>query len=194
MGTSVKYEYISEFRIDIADFEHGWETISLIFNGVSVEFTASYIGGEPLSTLIEAVGALDSEYITGSNESLYYIDWISEPGRMKISLQRNLSDNQLSIEITESECLDDSMKRWNFVMNYSLFRQAVIDLAITSLNKYGICGFNHNWEVENDVLPIGTLLSILGTKTDFDKVDQSFRSNLAEEISILTSIIQQNDQ
>lgn len=191
MGTTINYKYVTKFQINIDDFESGWETVSLIFDETPVAFRASYIGNEPLSTLIEAVAGLDEEYISGSNESHYYIDWVSEPGCMNIALQHNLSDGRLSIEIKVSgnENIDDgSAMKWNIAMNYLLFRQAVVDLAISTLNKYGICGFNRNRDVDNDVLPVGAILKILGTQTYFDRDNGSFRSDLMKELAVLSSI------
>ena len=192
METHINYEQIADFQINIENLVSGWESISLLFNDNPITFRASYIGQEPLGTLIEAVKALDKEYVSGSNESKYFIDWLSEPGSMSLSLKRNLLNNQLSLEIKVSESEDinnSSMIQWNFVMNFSLFRQAVVDIAISTLNKYGICGFNHNWHTDNDVLPVGSLLSILGAKTSFNKGNGSFKSDLTQEISLLTSII-----
>lgn len=192
METPEKYETISDFQISIKELGYGWETISLSFDEIAITFSASYIGPEPLSSLIEAVEALDEESVSGSNRSRYFIDWISEPGHMSISLSRNLSDDRLSLEIKvdKSEEMDDnSVTQWDFVMNYALFRQAVVKLTISMLNNYGICGFNHNWDSDNGVLPIGSLLTILGVKTNFDKVSDLYKSDILKELALLTSII-----
>lgn len=191
MSTIVEYEQVTDFRISIDDFGYGWESLSLLFNGTPISFRASYIGQEPLSTLISAVDALKSEYISESNRSRYFIDWISEPGSMRIALDHNLHDGRLSmgIRVSESENINDnSMKQWNFIMSYPLFRRAVVDVVISTLSKYGICGFNQNWDTEQDVLPIAALLSVMGASTCFDESTQTFRSDLTAELALLTSI------
>lgn len=196
MENPIKYKPITVFRINIDNLKSGWETISLFFNATPITFVASYIGPEPLSSLIEAVEALDEEYISGSNESQYFIDWICEPGCMNISLRRNILGNQLSLEIkvSETESLNDSsVRQWNFVMNYSLFREAVIDTALSALNKYGICGFTYNWDTEGrNIVPIASLLSIMGLKPYFDKDEGSFKSDFTKEIDVLSSLISRN--
>ncbi|MDE6463562.1 MAG: hypothetical protein K2L16_02880 [Muribaculaceae bacterium] len=191
MRKAREYERIADFQVKIDGLEAGWETVSLLFDGTEISFNASYIGAEPLSSLIEAVEALNHEYCSGSDDSQYFIDWVAEPGCMGLALKHNMSDDLLSMDIrvSKSEDInDDSAVHRNFAMNYSLFRRAVVDAAISALNKYGICGFNQNWDVDNDVLPFGSLLSILGTKTYFDKGTRSLRSDLKQEIALLTLI------
>lgn len=182
----------AEFQIEINDLSSGWESVALKFNGIKIPFEASYIGSEPLSTLIEAVEALDEEYISGSSESHYSFVWNDEPGLIELNFKHLLKTGQLSIEIKRSDdddFNDSSYCHWEIEMGYSLFRKAVIDVIIEILGKYGIQGFNRNWQDGADTLPLGSLLNVLGAKSEFDQELKAYKSDFNKEISLLSKLM-----
>lgn len=195
----ISYRYPQEngFRITINDLSSGWESVALIFNGIKIPFEASYIGCEPLSTLIEAVDALDEEYISGSSESHYSIIWNDEPGLIELSYNHSLNTGQLTIRIRESEdddFNDSATRQWNIEMNYEMFRDAVINVTVEVLSKYGIQGFNQNWQDGADTLPLGSLLNILGAKTEFDQELKAYKSDFIKEISLLSKLLSKQEK
>lgn len=176
-----------EFKVNIEDISDGWERIRLSFNGIEISFKASYIGREPLSTLVEAVDYLDG---ANSDEDVEYINisWAAEPGYLNIELRRELKTGKLSFHIEESD-EDKFSRHWNIEMDYSLFRNAVLHTVHTVLNKYGILGFIKNWDCDSQSFPMGSLFSILGVKTNFCNDGYFHRSDLQKEISALQALI-----
>ena len=192
MITKGKYERVNHFHIDISDFGDGWEEISLILNNHTIFFRASGIGEEPLSTLIEAVDILDKVDISEKRLNTWIINWLSEPGTLGMSLTYNPMTGKLSLNIKLDKYENsnkDSVRRWIFIMDYFLFRNAVIDIVMRTLNKFGIRGFNKNWNDGSETLHIGTLLSILGSRTELNKDLASYRSDFKKEISLLSSLV-----
>lgn len=191
---SIYKDQENDCQIEINDLSFGWESISLLFNGIKIPFEASYIGSEPLSTLIEAVDALDEEYISGSSESSYSIVWKDEPGIIELNFKHNLKTTKLHIEIKRSDdddFNDVSTRIWNVEMEYDLFRNAVIAVTIAVLGKYGIQGFNQNWHDGDDTLPLGSLLNVLGAKAEFDQNLKAYKSDFNKEISLLSKLLSQ---
>lgn len=70
---SVRKQYWAEkVQIDVLELEFGWETIRMTFNDRVIEYRASYVGEEPISSLIDAATALDECY-DGYIEDVCYI-------------------------------------------------------------------------------------------------------------------------
>lgn len=178
-----------EFSIEIGDICVGWESIKLNFNGIEMPFKASYIGEEPLGTLIDAANLLESD------ESNYYIVWRDEPGYMKLVLKHEVDSDKLYIDIEHSDDDDSesaSCHCWSIEMQFSQFRNAVIRAAKDVLGKYGFIGFIKNWDYDQTSFPIGSLLSILGMKSDFDPDTTEHKSDLKKEIATLNDLLANN--
>lgn len=177
-----------EFSIKIDNMFYGWESVVLNFNGIEIPFEASYIGDEPVSSLIVAVNALDCEYDSESSESNYTFSWKSEPGVMELSFNHNLKSGKLFIEIMrhDSGSPDESSRCWNIEMDYPIFRSAVIYATINTLQKYGILGFEQNWAVESFSFPLTALLSAMGATTFHDSEEDTFKSDIHNELSLLS--------
>lgn len=175
-----------EFSIEIGDICAGWESIKLIFNKIELPFEASYIGDEPLSTLIEAADLLDDK------ESHYYIEWKDEPGYMKLELKHEALSDKLLIDIEhnkEDDSKSASSRHWNIEMQFSQFRNAVVRIAKEILCKYGFIGFIDNWDYDQTSFPIGSLLSILGAKSNSYSGIIEHKSDLQKEIAILNDLL-----
>lgn len=65
-------------------------------------------------------------------------------------------------------------------------------VAIDVLGRYGIKGFNQSWQCGYDTFPLGSLLNILGAKSEFDPKLDAFKSDFNKELSLLGSILSQS--
>lgn len=122
--------------------------------------------------------------------------WNDEPGLIELNFKHLLKTGQLSIEIKRSDdddFNDSSYRHWEIEMGYSLFRKAVIDVTIEILGKYGIQGFNRNWQDGADTLPLGSLLNVLGVKSEFDQELKAYKSDFNKEISLLSKLLSKQE-
>lgn len=179
-----------DFRIEIGELEAGWEHITLVFNGIRVPFHASYLGREPLSTLIKAVESLDDENSALDDE--YSMSWYDEPGKLDLGFHLDRATNQLDIDIwlnkddTLFNDFDGIENHWHIEMEYQLFREAVIQTALWMLKQHGILGFSRNWDsFDSNTFPIGSLLYILGKRPKTDKKLYTLKPDIDEELLFL---------
>ena len=70
-------------------------------------------------------------------------------------------------------------------MDYSVYREAVINYGLRQLKRYGLRGYNGNWCHGWDSFPMNGLMTLLGTKSQFVDDDDSYYSNIFEELKLL---------
>lgn len=189
------YEQVGNFRIEIDKLTFGWEYITLVFNETRIPFQASYIGNEPLYSLIEAVFSLDDKDNNFNNiKGMYAIKWYDEPGVLSMKLHHRRRTDKLSIDIVmnESASFGDRLKDgteqiWYFEMEYKFFREAIIQIAVQMLNQHGFFGFNSNWDKGRYVFSLEKLLFIAtkGKEPQFDKKLDTYKSDFSQELSLL---------
>lgn len=68
---------MKQFQLHIQHISFGWCDIEMQINNKQLYYRASYIGANPLSTLIEA--CLDFKKEKGR----YFIEWQDEPGTLQ---------------------------------------------------------------------------------------------------------------
>ena len=85
----------STFKFHIQNISFGWCRVLMLINDKEVWYNASYLGENPLETMIDACAYLMEE------EGHYYISWQREPGTLKIEL--NLVDDMLQIDIFDEK-------------------------------------------------------------------------------------------
>ena len=165
---------IEKFEFDIRDLSYGWETICLKFDKVSIVFRTSYVGEEPLSTLISSAADLQNE-----GDNVCNLFWHSEPGHIELEIKRK--EEIIDIVVKEEG------KRQCFTMPFLLFSKAVVDAGLKALRKYGIRGFNDNWDrtMSFDYFPINSLLKLLGCDSVSDDALEEVRSNVFNELDLL---------
>ena len=172
------------FWIELKEACYGWQYISLHFGSTEIPFYASYMGLEPLTTLIDSVLELETD-----DDDYYEIRWSDEPGRLIITLEK--FDSKLKIHIVETDAdpfdsADGTIeKEWRFVMDYSAYREAIINYGLQQLKRYGLRGYNANWSDGWDRFPMNGLLILLGTKSRWIMDDDSYYSNIFEELKLL---------
>lgn len=174
---------VESFSIDIKQEWPGCEDVSIVFNReVVIKFSATYVGPEPLTTMIDSLLSLqcydEDEYI-----------WYDEPGMIKFNVER-ASSSMLSMSIETDKAQDgEDIKRWELMIPYDIYRQGIIDAAIAALKKYGCKGFNDNWADGNSAYFIGELLSLLTANCKIAKTDGNYYSDIKSELQTLIDVI-----
>lgn len=202
------------FSINLKEISCGDCQLELDFGSFTLPYNASYIGAEPLSTLIEAAHALQTDYepIDDLDESeavqktrSYEIIWMDEPGYLRLSCSIPAGSSDLTIKIAQNfedfYGVDDKKanekQRETITMPQKLFFDAVINAALKALKKYGICGFhnnwNGNWDLGAETLPLQTLLQLLGADQNLKEVENEngLKSNIFEELELLQTALKQ---
>ena len=103
----------------------------LHFDDTTIEFEASEIGREPLATFIESIVALQEV-----GKSIF--EWNDELNILRFEC--HLQDEyMLNVSITlENECLESYILRWDFEMEYSMFKQVIVDVVFSAIERYGL--------------------------------------------------------
>lgn len=78
-----------------------------------------------------------------------------------LDLNAIYNEYMLNVSITlENECLESYISKWDFEMEYSMFKQVVVDVVFPTIEQYGLYGFNDKWGNYGDELPYDTLMQI----------------------------------
>lgn len=179
---------IDRFSIKVKSLSYGCEDISLFFNDQEIYFFASYMGYEPVTTLIKSLVWLERD-VEGVDCMTDSFEWLDEPGSMKFDLRKELQEDHIRIRIKYDNCVDDPSyhreKDWCFEMPYSLYRQTVLGTALRVLKEYGLNGFNESWADNPDTFPISSLISLLGNELSYNEEGDNFHSDLMGEFKLL---------
>ncbi len=180
---------MSTFHIDVLELSHGWEKIRLVIDGDIIDYNASYIGQEPVSSLIEAAVGLEENNVNNA----YFARWSDEPGRCCIDYF--LKDGTLLLDIgieTPDQNGELVTRTKKYYMPFTQFQSEVRDLAIRVLKKYGIVGFNSNWasyDGPEEVFPVASFLRLLGVETSLKDGGDELVSSLQDELNLLGRIV-----
>lgn len=174
---------IENIAIKITNIAYGNENIEFVFDGTVIPFYASYIGNEPISTLIQV-----AEELPNNNNA--QVEFLDEPGYMKIDFTKDDGSDELSIDIEIEDKMPEDAEnpvKYHIKTRYEVFKTAVIKAAIEVLTTYGMVGFMHSWLERANVFPVGELLSLLGISSVHHEESDSFRTNLKDEMQLLLS-------
>ena len=185
---------VKNFDIEVEKIDSGWEYIKLRFDDTEIPFAASYIGSEPVSTLVESIFNLENHLDFNIEDYFAKWHWSDEPGVIRFEAEREPATNVLTINIAldrdESGC---DIKHWHFQMPYVLYRNKVMKTALHQLKRYGIKGFQENW-MTSDFIALPTLLIVLLTsetrRLSKDPNSIEFFSDIFSEIELLKQVLQ----
>lgn len=180
-----KQFWVDRVQIDVLDLEVGWETIRMTFDDRVIEYCASYVGEEPISTLVDAADALDGCY-NGYREEKCFVQWQKEPGFIEITFYRKEDRDYIEMSI-ESD--DPEIDGYSAYFDYSVFKDAVIKASLTVLKKYGIVGYSLGWNKSYHTFPVHQLLALLGIKSSISTVSDERYSSVFEELEILKNTL-----
>ena len=89
---------VTDIRINVKSISFGSVDIELIFGDTVIPFCASYIGPEPISTLIDSLIALEWKLIENADQC-YNVAWADEPGYLKLEMWKKKQSDKLHLEI-----------------------------------------------------------------------------------------------
>ena len=180
-----KQYWVDKVQIDVLELEVGWETIRMTFDDRVIEYCASYVGEEPISTLVDAADALDGCY-NGYREEKCFVQWQKEPGFIEITFYRKEDRDYIEMSI-ESD--DPEIDGYSAYFDYSVFKDAVIKASLTVLKKYGIVGYSLGWNKSYHTFPVHQLLALLGIKSSISTESDESYSSVFEELEILKNTL-----
>ena len=184
-----KQYWVDKVQIDVLELEVGWETIRMTFDDRVIEYCASYVGEEPISTLVDAADALDGCY-NGYREEKCFVQWQKEPGFIEITFYRKEDRDYIEMSI-ESD--DPEIDGYSAYFDYSVFKDAVIKASLTVLKKYGIVGYSLGWNKSYHTFPVHQLLALLGIKSSISTESDERSSSVFAELEILKNTLIQSE-
>lgn len=152
---------VTNFEIKVKSIRVGWEDLELIFDQIIIPFEASYIGREPISTLVVSIFNLENHLDFNIEDYFAKWHWNDEPGKIRFEVKRSSTTDVLTIDIVLDKYDNGSdIKQWHFKMPYVLYRNIVIKTALCQLKRYGIKGFHENW-MADDFTELPTMLIVI---------------------------------
>lgn len=168
------------FKFRIQSLSFGWCRILMQINDKEISFNASYIGPNPLASLVET--CLD--IVIDAEENYYdthHITWETEPGLLKMQLQLNKTNKlHIDLNITDDRELHETI-------HFNDFVTSVVSEGFRVLNAFGLYGYRCSWSDQTD-FPLSSLLRLTG-KTKGKQFGDSYNSNFTEEIESLQDYI-----
>lgn len=149
---------MSNMRIRVKELMVGWCDIDLHINGKLISFHASYIGVNPIASLIENCADM-KQAIDYDDVYEEEIKWVKEPGLMQIftSLDKN--------QVVHFDIIDGNEDRqWHESVPFADYKQAVVDEGSRVLKALGLFGYHHAWNDEHLDFPLRSLLQLMCDK------------------------------
>lgn len=166
------------FKFHIRNLSYGWCRVVMYINDKLIEYNASYLGPNPLATLIDA--CVDLMVDDGN----YYITWQQEPGSLQIDL--TLEEKILYFDIINHNGTDNEPE-WHEKVPFEEFVSAIQAEGFRILNAFGLYGYQCSWQ-DNSDFPLTNLLRLTGKFKQIWKGD-SCTTSIQEEIDCLSNHI-----
>lgn len=183
---------MSQFRIHIQQIAYGWTDIKLLINDKVIICNASYLGPEPLWSLVNTcLSFYTTKYEENDEyEEEEYITWEKEPGALRLEMRLD-RDRMVHFDIKEYEdnYKDDKvvLQEWHEIVPFEKFRDAVVDEGFRVLNAFGLYGYYASWMGKAE-FPLPQLLRLTG-KLNLDWNGDCCSTDLSKEIECLSSYI-----
>lgn len=166
------------FKFRVKSISVGWCEVVMTINGKEIPFTASYLGDNPLASLIEACAKI----IDGWTE--YKITWEDEPGTLDIDLSLDDEDVlHFDILLTDESGDEDVVTEWHEAVPSDTVISAVISEGFRVLNAFGLYGYRNAWMNHEDFPLTEFLHVVLGTEYDWEK--NNFTTDISEEVQVI---------
>lgn len=164
---------MSSFSLYVNSLSYGWCLIDMYINDKKITYDASYIGDNPLDSLICGC----AELLTGmAIDDDYNIYWQAEPGTLKIKLHLDKKE-MLHFDVYDCDDDDKIFEQWHEIVSMKDFVDGVIIEGFRVLNIVGLNGYRYLWL--NDDFPLTKLLQITKLMNNFNNFD------LSAEMSII---------
>lgn len=164
---------MGQFTTKILEIDAGWCNVELCIDGEKIVFDASYLGENPIETLLRA--CVELKEFAG-----YECDfmWVSEPGELNFRLYYR--DDSLSIDITE-QVEETILNTWHVETSFNDFVNMVIAEAFEVLRKYGLYGYRTSW-AKGMTFPIDILAQLL-LDNEFVSNENLYNTDFSKEIN-----------
>ncbi len=185
---------ISDIEITVSEMAYGWQKIHLKFDDRQINFSGSYTGECPLSSLVTLVADIDADIENECIPDEIFIKWFDEPGALDMDVKYDGNNDDIIIRISYESLIrqgriENPNEEYHFVVCHEALRNAVIKEASRMLRTYGLRGYNGNWADGMDNFPMSAFLRLLGNKSKFDSETDTYSSDLENEILLLKSIL-----
>lgn len=180
-----------QFKVHVQSISYGWCGIDLYINDKLIRYNASYLGPNPLNSLIDACTEFYYAKAKGYSED-YSFTCQEESGSIHFDLQMNKkhSIHFDVIEYDDNEDIKDKkvLHEWHENIPFEAFRKAVVFEGFRVLNAFGLYGFRYSWMDNTDLH--WTQLLLLTGQLQLNWNGDSCRTSLVKEIECLSQHIE----
>ena len=174
--------------MDVAYIACGWCGMAMQINDLLVECDASYLGANPLNSLVDACLAFYVAKDEGGEwqDVVQTATWKLEPGTLHLDMRMD-KDHMVYFDITERDDDNRVLHEWHEAVPFDVFRTDVVAEGLRVLNAFGLYGYRASWMGQAD-FPLAQLLRLTG-KLHMHCENDSLRTSLSEELQCLSSCI-----
>ncbi len=182
----------SEFKVHVQHITYGWCGIELLINGKLIKFNASYLGPNPLASLIDVCFAfyIARTSIGGDDKEEYSekatVTWLDEPGALRLEFKLSKSDI-VFIDIQSRDDDENILEQWHETIPYENFKDAIVAEGFRVLNAFGLYGYYVAWS-DHKEFPLSQLLRLTG-KLEPEWDGDNCSTNLSKELECLSNFI-----
>ncbi len=188
---------MGRFRVHVQHITYGWCGIELYINDKRIQYTASYMGSNPLAYLIGVCWEFCIAKRDGGIEGEEYLEeckdtWYSEPDSMKISLKLDRND-VVFLDIQARDGIDDDkctvVEEWHESIPYEDFKEAIVAEGFRVLHAMGLYGYYTSW-AGHEEFPLSLLLRLTGN-IDLNNDGDSYWSELTKELECISNFTEE---
>lgn len=164
------------FKFRVREIVVGSCDVVMTINGKTIPYNATYMGIEPLASMIEICAELMRE---SHVDEEYHTSWADEPGGLHFTIIPN-GNGMLHIDIYD----EITKEEWHEDILFDDFVSAIVSEGLRVLNAFGLYGYRAAWAAHTE-LPISSFLLIC-RQYDMDDICYfDCTSNLAKEVEFL---------
>ncbi len=163
------------FKFRVRELSYGSCEVVMTLNGIVIPYYATYVGKEPLASLIDGCYALMID-----NHDDIKLCWESEPGALEIKMKRGAKDTLL---LTIEDQL--TRARWRELVFFDDFVSAVVSEGFRVISAFGLYGYREAWS-DHTEFPLSNLLRIsqMYDEKTLDEID-SYGTDIIDEMNYL---------
>ena len=163
------------FKIRVIELSFGSCDVVMTINGNVIPYYATYVGKEPMASLIDGCYALMID-----NHDDIKLGWEAEPGALEIRMKRGAKDTLLLTIVDQL-----SRARWRELVFFDDFVSAVVSEGFRVISAFGLYGYQMAWS-DHTGFPLSNLLSIsqMYDKKTLDEI-HSYGTDIIDEMNFL---------
>ena len=184
---------MEEFVFKYESYGFGCTTITIKAGKQEVVFHASYIGRNPMESILEAL----SEMVCDDYDDCQLF-WASEPGTLRVTIDKEEAKAHLLVDEFDQDVDYRKVKeaqwvrRIDTIIPITQLVDVVVKEAERNLLLHGLVGFSTDWCAHTDVFPISAYLRLKGIGYEFGD-DDIRKSSLEEELQMLNSMLKKSE-